>query len=147
MGHINSCWGALQQPFIYEKTEELVIVHWKDYKMNFLVARQWRILEDAETMKRKKYAKRLQQRLGVRGALIYSWMFALHVKKGKKRTILPSAGQFCDLASDAEFFKTLSVQHQGCCKVLVFCTQSEWLLGEEPVGQNKHSVQNTTLKC
>lgn len=48
--------------------------------------------------------------------------------------------------SDAEFFKLLSVRCQGCCKVLVFCAQSEWIPGEEPVGPNKHPDQSKTLK-
>lgn len=48
--------------------------------------------------------------------------------------------------SDGEFFQQLSVYWQGCCKVPVFCTQTEWLLGSEPAGQNKDSVQSQILK-
>lgn len=35
---------------------------------------------------------------------------------------------------------------QGCCSVLVFSTQTEWLLGAEPVGENQHPGQSKTLK-
>lgn len=108
-----------------------------------LVAKQERVLENTKTIEKNKHKKKnsnksrtLWELWFIAGCLSFALKFFYHhVYSFVTKPV-----------SDAEFFKSLSVHCQGCCKVLVFCAHSEWLPGEEPVGQNKHRVHSKTLK-
>lgn len=60
-------------------------------------------------------------------------------KKQKKTDCYHQVYSFVNKpVSDAEFSNRYLCIAKGAARSSYFCAQSKWLLGEEPVGQNKH---------